>query len=74
MQHSSVHDGDIRPMLAALDPFNSNSHLPTTNRLLDRDWQTSQIVPMGGRVTFELFQCDSTQPPPKEEGKQHPYK
>ena len=36
MQHSSVRDGDILPMLTALDLFNSTRHLPTAYRLLGR--------------------------------------
>lgn len=74
MQHSSVHDGDILPMLAALDLFNSTGHLPTNYRPGDRDWHTSQIVPMGGRVIFELLQCDRSQPSPQKGGPVRPYK
>ena len=46
-------------MLIALDLF-STRHLPTTHRHEDRDWHTSQLVPMGGRVILELPSCVAT--------------
>lgn len=54
---SFVHDGDIVPMLAALDLFPSNQHLPVTHRPKSRGWQTSQVVPMNGRIIFERLSC-----------------
>ncbi|OJD35609.1 phosphoglycerate mutase-like protein [Diplodia corticola] len=56
---SFVHDGDIVPMLAALDIFHDNEDLPITRRADDRAWKTSQVTPMGGRVTFERLSCPS---------------
>lgn len=57
----SVHDGDILPMLTALNII-STPHLPVTHRLEDRDWHTSQLVPMSGRVIFELLSCAPSSP------------
>ncbi|KAL9030929.1 MAG: hypothetical protein Q9196_001003 [Gyalolechia fulgens] len=56
---SFVHDGDIVPMVAALDLFPSQEHLPVTHRPKSRQWQTSQIVPMNGRIIFERLSCKS---------------
>ncbi|KAH9864973.1 hypothetical protein IAQ61_008919 [Plenodomus lingam] len=55
---SFVHDGDIAPMLTALDIVNDEKHLPTTHIHHDRKWRKSQISPMGGRIIFELLSCD----------------
>ena len=52
-----MHDGDIMPMLAALDLFPLGFDLPITHRLEPRSWRTSQIVPMGGRTVFEVLSC-----------------
>lgn len=46
-------------MLAALDLFPSQQHLPVTHRPKYRLWQTSQIVPMNGRIIFERLSCRS---------------
>lgn len=54
---SFVHDGDIIPMLAALDLFPSREHLPVTDRSKARGWRTSQVVPMNGRLIFERLSC-----------------
>lgn len=54
---SFVHDGDIVPLLAALNLFPQSSHLPTTHVLEDRAWRTSDVVPMGGRIIFERLLC-----------------
>ncbi|KAI9842419.1 MAG: acid phosphatase pho5 [Sclerophora amabilis] len=56
---SFVHDGDIIPMLAALDIFASKDkhHLPVTHVPKERTWRTSQVTPMGGRVIFERLTC-----------------
>ncbi|KAL8977772.1 MAG: hypothetical protein Q9205_006494 [Flavoplaca limonia] len=54
---SFVHDGDIVPMLAALDLFPSTEHLPTSHRPETRQWRTSQVLPMNGRVIFERLRC-----------------
>ncbi|KAL8925020.1 MAG: hypothetical protein Q9208_003704 [Pyrenodesmia sp. 3 TL-2023] len=57
---SFVHDGDMIPMLAALDLFPSNKHLPVTHRPKSRTWHTSQVVPMNGRIIFERLTCNSS--------------
>ncbi|MCJ1467225.1 acid phosphatase pho5 [Pseudocyphellaria aurata] len=59
---SFVHDGDVVPMLAALDIFNSSERLPTTHLSSSRTWRTSQVVPMGGRVIFERLSCQFHKP------------
>ncbi|EOA90950.1 uncharacterized protein SETTUDRAFT_158436 [Exserohilum turcica Et28A] len=56
---SFVHDGDIAPMMSALDVINDAQHLPTTHIAHDRKWRKSQVSPMGGRVIFELLSCSS---------------
>lgn len=56
----SVHDGDIAPMIAALDVINDNEHLPITHIPHDRKWRKSQVSPMGGRIIFELLSCNTT--------------
>lgn len=53
----SVHDGDIVPLLAALDLFPQSPDLPTTHVLANRTWRTSQVTPMGGRIIFERLAC-----------------
>ena len=53
----SVHDGDIIPMLAALDIMHSTTVLPVTHRPAFREWRTSQVVPMSGRIVFERLTC-----------------
>lgn len=47
-------------MLAALNLFPSSNTLPTTHRLEPRNWRTSQIAPMSGRIIFELLSCGTT--------------
>ncbi|KAL8717453.1 MAG: hypothetical protein Q9225_005303 [Loekoesia sp. 1 TL-2023] len=56
---SFVHDGDIVPMIAALNIFPSKEHLPVTHRPKSRQWRTSQVVPMNGRIIFERLACSS---------------
>ncbi|KAK8250562.1 histidine phosphatase superfamily [Phyllosticta capitalensis] len=56
---SFVHDGDIVPMLAALDLFHDDEDLPVTHRADDRAWKTTQLTPMGGRTIFERLSCQS---------------
>ena len=72
----SVHDGDVIPMLAALDIFPSAEHLPTTRMPPFRTWRTSQVVPMGGRVIFERLSCQSPTSPSlgNKRQAQHPFK
>jgi acid phosphatase len=53
----SVHDGDIVPMLAALDLYHDDEPLPVTHVHVNRNWRTSQVTPMGGRVIFEKLSC-----------------
>ncbi|KAL8693879.1 MAG: hypothetical protein Q9218_001388 [Villophora microphyllina] len=55
---SFVHDGDIVPMLAALDIFPSKTHLPVTHREKNQAWKMSQVVPMNGRVILERLTCE----------------
>ncbi|KAF2993680.1 acid phosphatase pho5 [Curvularia kusanoi] len=54
---SFVHDGDIAPMITALDVINDDEHLPTTHIAHDRKWRKSQVSPMGGRIILELLAC-----------------
>ncbi|KAF9698195.1 hypothetical protein EKO04_003905 [Ascochyta lentis] len=54
---SFVHDGDIAPMITALEVIADTEHLPTTHIAHDRRWRKSQVSPMGGRVVFEVLAC-----------------
>lgn len=54
---SFVHDGDIAPMITALDIVNDKEHLPITHIATDRTWRKSQICPMGARIIFERLSC-----------------
>lgn len=45
-------------MLAALDLFHSKEHLPVSHRPQNRQWRTSQVVPMNGRIIFERLRCN----------------
>ncbi|KAL6710649.1 hypothetical protein ACN47E_007706 [Coniothyrium glycines] len=54
---SFVHDGDIAPMMTALNIINDKEHLPITHIAHDRKWRKSQVAPMGGRIIFELLSC-----------------
>ncbi|KAI4204945.1 MAG: hypothetical protein LQ350_000797 [Teloschistes chrysophthalmus] len=65
---SFVHDGDIVPMLAALDLFPSTTDLPVTHRLKNRAWKMSQVVPMNGRVIFERLTCEASAKDSASEG------
>ncbi|KAF2810248.1 phosphoglycerate mutase-like protein [Mytilinidion resinicola] len=58
-----VHDGDIAPMLAALDLLPDPAHLPTTHITHDRSWKKSQVSPMGGRTIFERLACRTASAP-----------
>lgn len=53
----SVHDGDIFPLLAALDIFPQIPDLPVSHILHNRTFRTSDIVPMGGRIILEQLVC-----------------
>ena len=55
----SAHDGDIVPMIAALDIVNDAEHLPLTHIQHDRKWRMSRVSPMGGRTIFEVLSCKS---------------
>ena len=70
--YSSVHDGDIVPMLAALDLFPSSEHLPISHRPTSRNWRMSQVVPMNGRVIFEYLECDDPRLALSDGGRQIP--
>ncbi|KAF2177173.1 phosphoglycerate mutase-like protein [Zopfia rhizophila CBS 207.26] len=54
---SFVHDGDIAPLITALDIINEPTHLPITHISHSRKWRKSQVSPMGGRIIFELLSC-----------------
>jgi acid phosphatase len=54
---SFVHDGDIAPMMTALDVINDDEHLPVTHIPHERKWRKSQVSPMGGRIIFERLAC-----------------
>lgn len=57
---SSVHDGDIVPMLASLGLFDDPQKLPADRIYPERQWKTSQIVPMGGRIVLERMTCSAS--------------
>ena len=65
---SFVHDGDIIPLMATLGIIDEDTDpttdkpalLPTQHRKRDRNWKTSDIVPMGGRVVFERIHCNTS--------------
>ncbi|KAL1979715.1 hypothetical protein VTN96DRAFT_5259 [Rasamsonia emersonii] len=60
MFFSFVHDGDIAPMLTALNIFPDpkyDPHLPVTHIATDRVWRMSTVLPMGGRLSFERLTC-----------------
>ncbi|KAF2157064.1 phosphoglycerate mutase-like protein [Myriangium duriaei CBS 260.36] len=54
---SFAHDGDIVPLLAALDVLHQDPPLATDRLEGDRTWRTSDVVPMGGRVVLERLAC-----------------
>jgi acid phosphatase len=54
---SSVHDGDIAPVLSALHIFDDDHSLPTTHMKTNRTWRASEIMPMGARIIFERMSC-----------------
>ena len=59
---SFVHDGDIVPVLATLGIFSEPSgreQLPTNEVATERNWRTSDVVPMGGRLIFERITCET---------------
>lgn len=56
----SAHDGDIIPLVAALDLFPQTEPLPATHALHERAWRTSAVTPMGGRIVFERLACPDT--------------
>ncbi|KAK4982172.1 hypothetical protein LTR66_009435 [Elasticomyces elasticus] len=56
---SFAHDGDILPLLAALDLF-PDPPLPTNRTLPNRLWRASQLVPMGGRLIIERLTRPAT--------------
>ena len=59
---ASVHDGDMIPLLTALDLFPQTHALPVSHISQNRTWHTSDVVPMGGRIIFERLAC----PKPRE--------
>ena len=55
-----MHDGDVIPLLHALDLFPQTPELPTSHRPQQRTWRISDVVPMGGRMIFERLTCPAT--------------
>jgi acid phosphatase len=58
---SFVHDGDIIPAVATLGILSELSgleELPTDRVAHERNWRTSDVVPMGGRLVFERITCE----------------
>jgi len=63
---SFAHDGDIVPLMATLGILNEDGSvqtLPADRRKRERNWRTSDIVPMGGRTIFERIICDEDAAP-----------
>ncbi|KAK0292553.1 hypothetical protein LTR35_000583 [Friedmanniomyces endolithicus] len=59
---ASVHDGDIIPMLTALNLLPPQvPRLPTSDLLTNRSFRTSDLVPMGGRIMLERLACPAPQ-------------
>lgn len=59
---SFVHDGDIVPVMATLGILNeppAEEKLPTDRAKTGRNWRTSDVVPMGGRLIFERIACET---------------
>lgn len=57
---ASVHDGDMIPLLSALDLIPQQTtppELPTSVVAQNRTWRSSEFVPMGGRIIFERLAC-----------------
>jgi acid phosphatase len=56
---SFVHDGDIVPLLSALQLLDEEGpqQLPVDHVKRDRAWITSDVVPMSGRMIFERITC-----------------
>lgn len=44
-------------MLTALSLFEDAKDLPVDRIKEDRQWKTSQVTPMGGRILFERMTC-----------------
>jgi len=67
---SFVHDGDVVPVLAALQILNEDSipqTLPADRMKDDRHWKTSDVVPMSGRLIFERIACTAASQTDSEE-------
>jgi acid phosphatase len=63
----SVHDGDIAPMITALDVLNDPDPLPFTYIAHARKWRKSQVSPMGGRIILEVLSCKANTERSEEE-------
>jgi acid phosphatase len=53
-------------MVGALDIFPENKDLPVDRLVTARNWRTSQITPMGGRVIFERLACSEASNGPEK--------
>jgi hypothetical protein len=54
---SSAHDGDMAPMIIFVCVIIPYEHLPTIHIPYDRLWWKGPVMPMGGRIIFELLFC-----------------
>ena len=57
---SFAHDGDLIPVLAALELFDEaggTQFLPSDRMKASRKWRTSDLVPMSGRLVLERVEC-----------------
>lgn len=55
------HDGDMIALMAAMDIFPQQPHLPTSHVSHNRTWKMSDVTPMGGRFILERFSCSGPQ-------------
>lgn len=55
----SVHDGDLSPLIAALNLFDDPIHAPLPLQSIpsSRQWKSSQVLPMGARLSLERMSC-----------------
>jgi acid phosphatase len=53
-------------MVGALNIFFENKDLPINRIATTRNWRTSQVTPMGGRIIFERLACSKAFGGPEE--------